>query len=349
MQLLFSQPLLSTSSAHIISLGLGGIYVGSLYLSKHARLSFSTGGSKYKASGPTGKGIPSTFPRAKQKDERWRDDPDVIRARLVAVSVATVVCCLVVFAVLWSHVGGNLKNLDIATEATLLRIGFPSSILNPLNLRLSDILPHLVTPVLFLGPLFGAYLGKQLPGQRNWMWQSHVEARFLSLQGIRNYCVGPATEEIVFRACVLAVYHLSGASKTRMIFLAPLTFGLAHVHHAWETYNRYGRGPQALRIALVATLFQLGYTTLFGFHASYLFLRTGSILPPITAHIFCNIMGIPEIAYELKSFPRYKTAIITTYLIGIIGFAYTLPRWTRTDDNFYWPVDGDERYRFGRY
>lgn len=41
------------------------------------------------------------------KNERWGDDPDVIKARLAAVSVATVVCCLGVFAVLFYHVGGT--------------------------------------------------------------------------------------------------------------------------------------------------------------------------------------------------------------------------------------------------
>jgi hypothetical protein len=35
----------------------------------------------------------------------------------------------------------------------------------------------------------------------------------------------PITEEVVFRACVLTVYHLAQASKLRMIFLSPLLFG----------------------------------------------------------------------------------------------------------------------------
>jgi len=61
-----------------------------------------------------------------------------------------------------------------------------------------------------------------------------------------------------------------------MIFLAPLTFGLgkltltlessrprfittlcrallAHVHHCWETYNRYGRTLAAAKYAAIAT------------------------------------------------------------------------------------------------
>lgn len=81
----------------------------------------------------------------------------------------------------------------------------------------------------------------------------------------------PITEEVVFRACVLVVYHLAHASRMRMIFLCPLLFGAggtfcpnvgsheltcldtAHVHHAWETYNRYGRTPAAMKRAAIGT------------------------------------------------------------------------------------------------
>jgi len=47
--------------------------------------------------------------RQRQRNEKWRDDPDVIRARLVAVSVATVVCIFCILAVLWSNVGARLQ------------------------------------------------------------------------------------------------------------------------------------------------------------------------------------------------------------------------------------------------
>lgn len=108
---------------------------------------------------------------------------------------------------------------------------------------------------------------------------------------------------------------MSGASNIRMIFWSPLLFGLAHVHHAIDTFYAKGGDWSAAKSALFNTctylalfdvhrslscaVFQLSYTSLFGFYASFLFLRTGSILPPITAHIFCNIMGIPMIGYEL--------------------------------------------------
>ncbi|KIM36558.1 hypothetical protein M413DRAFT_449099 [Hebeloma cylindrosporum] len=354
MQLLFPKPLLTTSSAHLISLGLGAVYVGSIYLSKNARLRF-TSRTRLKRTphgddnGGNGNDHANELrERERQKNERWRDDPDVIRARLVAVSIATVVCILCVLAVLWSNVGGTLQTLDIVLEATLLRLGFPS--LNPFAFHFNarTLLPHLVTPMLFLGPIFTGYLGGELPGQRNWMWRTHIVARFFRIQGLRNYWIAPITEEIVFRACVLAIYHLSGASRTKMIFLAPLTFGLAHVHHCWETYNRYGRTIAAAKYAAIATLLQLSYTTLFGFLVSYLFLRTGSILVPITAHMWCNVMGLPEIGYELKRFRKYRIAIITTYLTGIAAFTYLLGRWTETEGNFYWPSEGAEAV-YGKY
>lgn len=285
-------PVISSSSALFLSLSFGIIYVGSLYLSKNARLSFVSKPHQVKPGREDEE-------RKKMENERWRDDPDVIRARLAAVSVATVVCCLEVFAVLHHHVGGTVND---ATKYTLLRLGFlpPSG--------LSSVLAHLTTPLLFFGPLFCSYLRRELPFQRNWLWEIHVAARYLSVNGLRNYWIAPVTEEIVFRACVLSIYHLSGASKKYMIYFAPLTFGLAHIHHAWDTYNRYGRTWAAARRALSLSTFQLCYTTLFGMYVSYLFLRTGSILPPITAHIWCNIMGIPEIAWELKIFPRYRKA-----------------------------------------
>lgn len=36
----------------------------------------------------------------------------------------------------------------------------------------------------------------------------------------------PITEEGVFRACILAVYHLAGSSQYKMIFASPLWFGI---------------------------------------------------------------------------------------------------------------------------
>jgi len=59
-------------------------------------------------------------PRPKEHDERWRDDPDVIKARLVAVGLATLVCCLGVIGVVKCFIGdvenvGRIGRFDSST------------------------------------------------------------------------------------------------------------------------------------------------------------------------------------------------------------------------------------------
>ncbi|KAG6917169.1 hypothetical protein DXG01_003605 [Tephrocybe rancida] len=291
MPLVFSSPPISTTTAHLLTFFFASTYVGSLYISKHARLSFARSRSN-RANGA---------PYEKLQDERWRDDPSVIKARLLAGSLATILNCGLVFYILWFVVGGRPDRFGVTLETMIARLGFKTY-----RLDMDLILPHLVTPVLFFGPLFGMYLGQHLPFQARYSLQVDVVDKFTSWVGIRNYIMAPITEELVFRACVIAVYHMSGASANRMIFLGPFSFGLAHVHHAWDTFNRYGRNASAAKRAIIMSLFQLSYTMVFGFHCSYMFLRTGSVYPAISAHIFCNIMGLPDIAWELRAYPTRK-------------------------------------------
>ena len=83
--LLYREPLFSPTTAQIISLLFGTTYVGVLYLSQRARASFTP---------PKGGGVKGT-----------RDDPEIIRARLIAVSLATFACCAGIFVLLFARVG----------------------------------------------------------------------------------------------------------------------------------------------------------------------------------------------------------------------------------------------------
>jgi prenyl protein peptidase len=69
------------------------------------------------------------------------------------------------------------------------------------------------------------FLGGDLPFQQHWDCEREG-AKFTSWIGIRSYIFAPFTEELVFRACVCTVYHISGTSTSRMIFLTPFTFGV---------------------------------------------------------------------------------------------------------------------------
>ena len=119
-----------------------------------------------------------------------------------------------------------------------------------------SMLPYLVTPVLYLGPLYATFLDSKLPFQSRWSWDRDMLPVFKTWVGIRNYFFGPITEEMVFRACVLAVYHLAGSSRNKMIFLSPLLFGLGecilfsprsvrYIHVTQPTFITRGRCIQA--------------------------------------------------------------------------------------------------------
>ncbi|CCM00632.1 uncharacterized protein FIBRA_02669 [Fibroporia radiculosa] len=245
MPLAFASPPISLNTAHALALSFVGSYVGSLYISKNARLSFK------KVVAPD---LREGEQRAKEDDERWRNDPDVIRARVTAAGLSTVSSCVVVLGVVWAFVGWDMKELPIALETTLTRLGFDT------DLSLSQIvLPSLVTPVLYAGPLYAYFLAGRLPFQRSWSWRRCIAPIVTTWQGWRDFIVGPTTEEVVFRACTLAVYQLAGASVYMKIFLPPLLFGLAHVHHAWDKFNRFGRTKAAAQRAILETIFQLIY------------------------------------------------------------------------------------------
>jgi len=327
MPVVFANPPISLSTAHSFTILFAGSYVGSLYISKSARLVF-----KKVFVRPLHEGEQ----RAKEYDERWRDDPDVIRARMTAVGLSTVSSCVAVIGLVWKLLGWGGKELPFAIETCIARLGFANGSTWP-----QTVLPCLITPVLYSGSLFAEFLSGRLPLQRNWSLHRSLLPMITTWQGWRNYIIGPITEEVVFRACTLTVYHMAGASRKKMIFLTPLLFGFAHIHHAWDIFNRYGRTKAAAKRALLATAFQLSYTSLFGFHAAYLFLRTGSIIPPLTSHIFCNLMGLPEIGYELMAFPNRRTAIKMAYILGILGYVYTLKRWTHVEDCLYWVPEGE--------
>ncbi|KAI0330714.1 Abi-domain-containing protein [Cubamyces sp. BRFM 1775] len=336
MPLVFAEPQISLSTAHALAAFFTASYVGSLYLSKSARTIYKSDISE---------DIKPGEERTKESDERWRDDPAVVRARMVAASISTALSVCVVYWLVRSVTPQTelAKVPSTAFRSTLARLGVTTDFAydNPVYI----IFPCLVIPVLYLGPLYADWLAETLPFQQRWSIQGNLSPLFTTLIGLRNYVVGPITEEIVFRACMLAVYHMAGASRTKMIFLTPFFFGFAHLHHAWDTYNRYGRTASAARIAILSTLFQLTYTSLFGFHCAYLFLRTGSLLPPTVSHVFCNIMGFPQYSYHVWTFPKRRRLIQLAYLLGIVGYIYTMRWWTQADDSLFWPAPG----RVARY
>ncbi|KAG0761808.1 hypothetical protein G6F62_005075 [Rhizopus arrhizus] len=181
-----------------------------------------------------------------------RNHPSVIRARMKAVTVASVLSILIV---------KSLTPLDLITTLGLTPV---FGIFKPL----------LLSVLLFLGPLSILYFDRELPFQENFDLQRDVVESFTKPLGQRNYFVAPFTEELVFRACMIAVLYQANYSKNYLIFVSPLYFGIAHLHHAWENYHALGKTREGLIQVICGSLFQFTYTTIFGWYASYLFIKT---------------------------------------------------------------------------
>ncbi|KAJ2859641.1 CAAX prenyl protease, partial [Coemansia asiatica] len=188
-----------------------------------------------------------------------RNHPHVVKQRTWGAAIATII--------------------SLVLSSLLLRQwGQPQNIAASLGLAPSRIMPSVVvatvlTATIYLGPLVLDYLD----GGVEWASLRRVpETLWSQPLAMRNFVVGPVTEELVFRSSVVALWTASGISTNRTIFLSPLIFGLAHIHHAVSQY----RDGRPLKVVLLGTVFQFVYTTLFGWFAVALLIRTKSIGGP---------------------------------------------------------------------
>jgi hypothetical protein len=229
---------LSLQSAHLINSALTFGYVLPLYFTKYTRLSFSRSTENENDQSPS-----------KGASERLRDDPAVIKARMLSVFVSTMASLCLMHRVV---VAGQSQEFDVSSPSshafviymhfsqrgwatTTAHLGF--------YVRGRDLLACLVTPVLFLGPLYARYLSRNLPFMARWTFNKQVTDIFNWIF-IRNYIVvrtsltilsessnlavpiqGPISEEVVWRSCLIVAYRLAGASNTLMVFFTPLSFG----------------------------------------------------------------------------------------------------------------------------
>lgn len=141
---------------------------------------------------------------------------------------------------------------------------------------------------------------------------------------------------------MLPLLWRAGWSRAMLIWASPaLFFGLAHLHHAlqriregmpvggsegrkgtaasqpasqpadqgvgvWVARPAWG-GGQVVQ-SLVVAVVQLCYTSMFGWYANTLFLRSALLWPCVLAHAFCNFMGLPDLSFLAAPAPPGKQA-----------------------------------------
>lgn len=240
--------------------------------------------------------------------------------RFACSIVASVLASAVCF---WLLPVAILQNFDL--PAALAVLGIRKD-----HLWQATLYPLLLTALLFLGPLVMAALDSTVEEDEEDEAKVEAGGLYTKITGNvwsmttdifvwRNYVVGPLTEEWVFRACMVPVLLCAGYSPVRVMLLCPLFFGLAHLNHYWETVYPEKRDHG---IAALITGFRFAYTTIFGWYAAFLYLRTGHLMAPLVAHIFCNVMGLPAFGDAIES-PHNKV-IGFAFLLGLGGFVFLL-------------------------
>ncbi|CAM1510309.1 Fc.00g006440.m01.CDS01 [Cosmosporella sp. VM-42] len=196
-----------------------------------------------------------------------------------------------------------------------------------------------LTALLFAGPLYECLI---IDGAwRQWLHLEPLAAIYADWPTWRNMVAGPITEECLFRSAGVPLLLQAGASLTGTIFLSPLVFGLAHLHHFYEFRITHPRTP--LPVAIARSLLQLSYTSLFGAYATFIFMRTGSLLAVILVHAFCNSMGLPRLWGQVEpiwllergevasSSTRLWTAVYYSLLVaGLVAWWQNLYSLTET-------------------
>jgi len=209
-----------------------------------------------------------------------RDAPSVIRARIRSVLTSCFLCLAFTAAILTKSSAAAASPSDVLHITGLWPPALAASARTTL-----------LTALLFLGPLFRSLVVDA--GWRDWARLAPLRDLWAEWTLWRNIVAGPVTEELLFRSASVPLMLVARTSVSKTIFLSPVIFGLAHVHHFYEFRLVNPRVPVAA--ALLRSAFQLAYTSLFGAYATFLFLRSGSLLAVCVVHAFCNSMGLPKV------------------------------------------------------
>ncbi|MCJ1356591.1 MAG: hypothetical protein MMC33_006586 [Icmadophila ericetorum] len=202
----------------------------------------------------------------------------VIRGRIRSVTLTCIICSII-----------TVRLIQLYTRATVLE-SFHQLAWYPISV-VDTVKPIFLTIILFAGPLFER--GIVEGGWRDWIVGKGVVEELSSWMGWRTYIAGPLSEEILFRSLLVSIALLSPLLPAPILLYTPLYFGIAHIHHFYEFYLTNPGVP--IVPALLRSLFQFAFTTVFGWYATFVYLRTGNVWSVVITHAFCNWMGLPRV------------------------------------------------------
>jgi len=253
-----------------------------------------------------------------------RDHPEVIKKRFISILIVCVVSpiSLGIYYYIRNIFENNSFNFFLKTMGITIN-----------NAIIGTVMGLLLVLIIYFGPLVVMYMQKELLLQND----NYKNIQFTLIE-IRNVIVGPISEEFIFRSCMVSACYMANFSNAFMIFVLPLFFGIAHVHHAYEQYSLHKNEENIIIQIVLSIVLQFSYTNVFGWFSTYLLLRTGNILSSIFAHVLCNIFSFPDVNSLLVAKGKTKVIYIICYFIGLIAFTISMIYVTKTThiQSFFW-------------
>ncbi|KAI3640534.1 hypothetical protein MIR68_001412 [Amoeboaphelidium protococcarum] len=181
-----------------------------------------------------------------------------------------------------------------------------------LNLRavfvaISLVLGPVIVQILYYGSVV-QYLKAQIEFEQSW------------LLILRNFVIAPAVEEFIYRVCITYLLQRDGFNDAQIILLAPQFFGFSHLHHLFGKLKVAKSRSEAIN-AVLGTLLQYVYTSVFGIIVSQLYLRTQSFLTVCVVHSIYNMIGFPDIHSDLIAEREQRVRNWVLYIMGIAVFS----------------------------
>jgi prenyl protein peptidase len=171
-----------------------------------------------------------------------------------------------------------------------------------------------VMTLLFYSGHFLAYIGSSSTSGRDKYSFCDSRTRILAF---RNYIAAPVIEEIVFRRQASLIWSCK-PELSRVLTPAAL-FSLAHLHHVRT-------------VGVEVVLVQLSYTLLFGVYSAYLFVRTESVFAPVTAHIICNYLELPDFSAIANHKRSYLiTGLNVAAILAVFVLFEPITAWANTN------------------
>ncbi|EGW35553.1 uncharacterized protein SPAPADRAFT_58781 [Spathaspora passalidarum NRRL Y-27907] len=171
-------------------------------------------------------------------------------------------------------------------------------------------LSHIVRTIVFLITIYCSSVYQYIIGDIVFIdSEAHV------MHHIRDYGFAPVTEEFIYRGIISLVVHDTHAKYT------PFLFGVAHLHHAFHLYRQgYPVGQ-----VVTTSVFQLGYTSIFGYVANMIYSTSSNLWCVIVLHAGCNLFGVPSVNVHGTRLQRGVYHLLI--LVGIAGAYIELTKW----------------------